>query len=137
MPCDYKNYPANWKSEIRPDILKRAGNCCEHEGCGVKNGAYGYRAANGDFYEWSYIEDALENHGDDLFSNVLSNCYDKKGSPTKAIKIVLTIAHLDHDTTNNDYNNLKALCQLHHLRHDVGHHKQTRRKNKGLQELFK
>lgn len=29
MPCDYKNYPANWKTEIRPAILKRANDKCE------------------------------------------------------------------------------------------------------------
>ncbi len=136
MPCDYKNYPANWKSEIRPDILKRANDCCEHEGCGVKNHSIGYRDKEGNFYTWQYIEDALEIHGDDLFSNVLSHCFKKDGNPTKAIEIVLTVSHTDHDITNNDYSNLKALCQLHHLRHDVGHHKKTRRKNKGLQELF-
>ena len=34
MPIDYKKYPKNWKSEIRPSILKRANNCCEF--CGVK-----------------------------------------------------------------------------------------------------
>jgi hypothetical protein len=35
MPIDYKNYPANWKTEIRPAILQRAQNKCEQ--CGVKN----------------------------------------------------------------------------------------------------
>ena len=136
MPCDYSKYAPNWKTKIRPDILERAGNCCEQEGCGVNNGLVGYRAENGDFYEWSYIEDALEIHGDDLFSNVLSNCFTKKGEPTKAIRIVLTIAHLDHDITNNDYSNLKALCQLHHLRHDVDQHKKSRQKNKKQHSLF-
>ncbi len=140
MPVDYKNYPAEWKTVIRPDILARANNCCEVEGCGVKNGAIGYRDKDGLFYDWQYIEDALEKHGDDLFCNVLSNCYDKKGNPTKPIKIVLTIAHLDHDTTHNDYLNLKAMCQLHHLRHDIILHransKETINKKKQLQSLF-
>lgn len=35
MPCDYRKYPPNWKSEIRPRILKRAGDKCEK--CGVEN----------------------------------------------------------------------------------------------------
>lgn len=35
MPCDYKKYPKNWLTEIRPRILKRAGNKCE--GCGAEN----------------------------------------------------------------------------------------------------
>ena len=29
MPCDYKIYPPNWKTEIRPRILRRAKNKCE------------------------------------------------------------------------------------------------------------
>jgi hypothetical protein len=35
LPCDYKKYPANWRTEIRPRILARAGNCCEW--CGAEN----------------------------------------------------------------------------------------------------
>ena len=35
MPCNYKNYPPNWFTEIRPGILERAKNCCEN--CGLKN----------------------------------------------------------------------------------------------------
>lgn len=44
MPCDYSKYPKNWKSEIRPAILKRAGNKCEI--CGAENKSTVYR--NGD-----------------------------------------------------------------------------------------
>ena len=29
MPIDYDDYPANWKTYIRPEILKRAENKCE------------------------------------------------------------------------------------------------------------
>jgi hypothetical protein len=35
MPIDYSKYPENWKTEIVPRILKRAGNRCEV--CGLKN----------------------------------------------------------------------------------------------------
>jgi hypothetical protein len=35
MPIDYKIYPPNWLTEIRPRILARANNCCEH--CGIAN----------------------------------------------------------------------------------------------------
>jgi 5-methylcytosine-specific restriction endonuclease McrA len=37
MPFNPKNYPANWKTEIRPSILRRAENKCEE--CGVANGS--------------------------------------------------------------------------------------------------
>jgi tRNA(Ile)-lysidine synthase TilS/MesJ len=43
------------------------------------------------------------------------------GIPVKKIKIVLTIAHIDHDTTNNADDNLAALCQRCHNRHDAPH----------------
>ena len=40
----------------------------------------------------------------------------------KVIKIVLTIAHLDHTPENNDPSNLMAMCQRHHLAYDQKHH---------------
>lgn len=35
MPCNYKDYPPNWKAEIVPRIRARAGECCEW--CGAAN----------------------------------------------------------------------------------------------------
>lgn len=135
MPCDYNNYPANWHSEIRPAILERAGNCCEE--CGVKNytaifrGVWNkqpvYQTINGDLFKES---------GEFIMHNSEYEIIEGKNKNGKAFRVVLTIAHLDHNTKNNDYSNLKALCQLHHLRHDIGHHKQTRNKTRGLQSLF-
>ncbi|HEY3281563.1 MAG TPA: HNH endonuclease [Armatimonadota bacterium] len=37
-------------------------------------------------------------------------------------RFVLTVAHLDHDPSNNVSSNLRALCSVCHLRHDAGHH---------------
>jgi len=47
----------------------------------------------------------------------------------KTVKVVLTIAHLDHDEHNHGVNDdrLKAMCQIHHLRYDAEEKK--RRKN--------
>lgn len=42
-------------------------------------------------------------------------------SPSDAVKVVLTIAHLDHDPTHNDPENLRALCQRCHNRYDAKH----------------
>jgi len=33
-------------------------------------------------------------------------------------RVILTVAHLDHDESNNEPSNLKALCQRCHLNHD-------------------
>lgn len=138
MPFDVKKYPANWKSEIRPAILERAKHRCEK--CGVKNYDFGYRDLQGHFYSWEYICKELDDHGNDLFDDVLSHCYDKKDNPTKGIKIVLTIAHLDHNIQNNDYSNLAAYCQRCHLLLDSIQHRESARKTiqkkKGLQSLF-
>lgn len=111
-PENKKLYPKNWK-QIRNDILVRANNKCEF--CGVENHAEGYRTKSGDFVKSEGIQqevDALDGE--------------------KIIKIVLTIAHLDHNPQNNDYQNLRALCQRCHLRYDIEHHRETRRNNKKL-----
>lgn len=36
-------------------------------------------------------------------------------------RVILTTAHLDRDSTNNTRENLAALCQRCHLRHDIRH----------------
>lgn len=41
--------------------------------------------------------------------------------PSTGSKVVLTIAHLDHDPSNNDYANLKAWCQRCHNKYDQPH----------------
>jgi hypothetical protein len=38
MPINYSRYPKNWKTEIRPRIMKRANNTCEFDGCDFKHG---------------------------------------------------------------------------------------------------
>ena len=48
-------------------------------------------------------------------------------NPKTGSKIVLTVAHLDHDKTNNRFTNLAALCQKCHLRHDINQHITNRR----------
>jgi len=55
-----------------------------------------------------------------------------KPHPVTGSKVVLTVAHLDHNPQNCADDNLRALCQRCHLRYDVEHHKKnsalTRRK---------
>lgn len=54
--------------------------------------------------------------------------------PDTGSRVVLTVAHLDHDTTNSDPTNLRALCQRCHLDWDAAHHaanaRRTRAKNR-------
>lgn len=42
--------------------------------------------------------------------------------PLTGSKVVLAIAHLDHDPTHNEPYNLKALCQRCHVCYDAKHH---------------
>lgn len=128
MPCDYSKYPQTWKSEIRPAILERAKHCCEQ--CGVANYATGARDLDGNWHSSKQICNMNSDVGYGYFGTY----------GVKDTKIVLTIAHLDHDITNNDPANLKALCQKCHLNYDKDQHKASSRKTinkkKGLQELF-
>lgn len=138
MPIDYKKYPKNWKTEIRPDILKRANNCCEF--CkskngelyirGVYDGCECYQDMDGNIYAST---DGMK-IGSDYVGEV---CVSNKDT---SVVICLTIAHLDHDIQNNDYSNLKALCQKCHLNYDMKHHivnrKESAQKRKKQYTLF-
>lgn len=42
--------------------------------------------------------------------------------PITGSRVMLTVAHIDHNTQNNDDGNLAALCQRCHLRHDIDQH---------------
>jgi len=120
MPIDYRNYPANWKTHIRPAVLVRAGHKCEW--CGVSNYARGVRLPDGSFVE--------RNHGHGR------------------IRIILTIAHLDGDLAHNDgmdtggpalpleRANPVALCQRCHLRHDHAKRVASRAKRAAGQALI-
>jgi len=103
-PENKDRYPENWP-EIRERILARAGNRCEEEGCRVPNHAVGYRDQDGTFHEG-------------------------RSPGRKIIRIVLTIAHLDHNPENCADDNLRAWCQLHHNRYDRQHRNQTRRQSR-------
>lgn len=110
MPIKPENknlYPKNWK-EIRLKILARANNCCEF--CGVPNHIMGYRTNLGGLVKADEDVEYFQNQG------------------KKRIKIVLTIAHLDHVPTSNNPENLRALCQKCHNNYDKEHRKETRRK---------
>lgn len=57
----------------------------------------------------------------------------RSGKGVVKVKVVLTIAHLDHTPENCDPSNLRALCQQCHNRYDAKHRAETRRNTKGGQ----
>jgi hypothetical protein len=103
MPCDYKEYPENWKW-LSKQIVKDAGNRCEL--CYAPNGALIHRPKTSE-YPWYSVENTRP--GD------------------KIIKIILTVHHIDSDKKNNTKQNLIALCQKCHLRLDLHKHMKSRR----------
>ena len=139
MAIDYNLYPKNWKTEIRPRILARANNCCEQ--CKVPNYAVICRG------RWKG-EDVYQNDDGQIFSatdgGYLGSSYvgDIWGEGVKQVvlKVVLTVAHMEHDLSTHEDEDLNALCQTCHLRHDKKLHsenaRQTRDKKKGILKLF-
>ena len=121
MPIKDKSlYPENWK-QISLAVREAAGNKCEF--CGVANKAVGARDRFGEWHDADDIEGMSASEGDYLFDEY-----------PNYIRIVLTVAHLDHNPANNEHSNLKALCQKCHLSYDAKHHAQnakvTRAKHK-------
>ena len=53
------------------------------------------------------------------------------GKP-RTIRVVLTMAHLNHDPRDRRDQNVALLCQWHHLMHDRGQHKETRKLHKDM-----
>jgi hypothetical protein len=114
MPINYKDYPENWQ-EIRQRVLERAQHQCEC--CGLEN------------YEQVY---SMIVNGKTVWTRTI-DLGDFVDFKPKTVKVVLTIAHLDHDETNHDVQDdrLKAMCQLCHLRYDAKE-KANRRKLKSI-----
>lgn len=109
-----EDYPPNWK-EISLQVREEAGQCCEW--CGAPNGAAGYRKPNPKPDEREFVVVLVVGENEST-----------KGMKWPRLKhhgltrIVLTVAHLDRNSHNNDRQNLAALCQRCHLRHDIYQH---------------
>ena len=127
MPIKKENrslYPPNWKV-IRAEVLERAGNKCEK--CGVENYAVGVRDLSGKFWSTTQFENGEV--------EICNADFEKDGGDLKkSIRIVLTIAHVNHDPTDNGETgnrpNLLVLCQKDHLNLDAGHHAINSRKTR-------
>lgn len=54
----------------------------------------------------------------------------RAGSWSRPVRIVLTVAHIDHSMTNHDLKNLMHRCQLCHLRLDRHQHAATAKRTR-------
>lgn len=127
------HYGAAWR-ETRKTILARAGHCCEWCGrpnrqtvrvldCGcwirfTRTGREFGRVMTPYVAVWCGVPDHLGNHASD----------------GRAVRTILTIAHLNHTPGDDRHENLAALCQRCHLRYDRAHHAETRGKRRGAQK---
>ena len=114
-------YGALWRTVTRPRILARANHRCEQ--CGVPN-----------YAEVSRIDGAWLDVKATWSEGVLKLWRDGDGEPLskrpegrrRKVRIVLTIAHLNHVAGDDRDENLRALCQWCHLSYDQLHHAETR-----------
>lgn len=66
------------------------------------------------------------------------DCRAKNGEPhpVTGSKVVLTVAHLNHQPENCEPENLRAWCQRCHLKYDREHHRMSRYAGAGQDDLF-
>ena len=119
LPENKALYPKNWKDIVK-QIKERANDKCEF--CGLENYSVGFRVKD----KFFKIENSMQGETD---------TFDFESEGYKPIRIVLTVAYVDHNPQNNDFENLKALCQQCHLRLDAFQHMETRRRNKNKFQL--
>jgi hypothetical protein len=111
MPIDYKKYHPDWLTKIRPKILIRANYKCE--------------ICKREHLKWYFKADLTYKDSLDFWMIEKAS---EVGQPI--VKVVLTIAHLNHDVNDNRPENLKALCQKCHLNHDRANNIMKRKANK-------
>lgn len=125
-------YPIDWKQLSAVIRFERAKGKCE--GCGRPHGQTVRVLSDGTWYD----EDRAVWRCDR--GRVRRRVIVATEAPIRLTKIVLATAHLDHDPTNNDGANLKALCQRCHMLHDRPEHRRQRwltlRSRKALRDLF-
>jgi 5-methylcytosine-specific restriction endonuclease McrA len=121
MPIRAENrtrYPADWH-EISQRIRDKANNHCEQ--CGVRNHALIYRGRHGTDPAWRYLNDRVFecSRCATTSADLPGTCwddFDRQGGP---VKVVLTVAHLDHQPENIADENLRAWCQRCHNAYDA------------------
>ena len=122
MPIREENkarYPDDWK-HISQSIRDVAGNVCQ--ACGVENGRLIYRGSHELRPAWRYADDSVfmpsrcSFDGSDIPGTTWDDFDKAKGEP---VRVVLTVAHLDHQPENCDPSNLRAWCQRCHNAYDA------------------
>lgn len=119
MPIRHENrwfYPIDWK-ELSAEIrFKRAGSRCER--CRRPHLQVAFHLGDGRWWD-SGLGAWRDGQGRRLRRR--PDCViEQMRRPTY---VVLACAHLDHDPSNNEPQNLAALCQRCHMLHDAAEHR--------------
>ena len=91
--------------------------------------------------EWPMISRAIRARANDICEGspgFYPDCRAINGEPhpITGSKVVLTVAHLDHQPENCEADNLMAMCQRCHLAYDAAHHASTRRSRRAIRDFF-
>jgi 5-methylcytosine-specific restriction endonuclease McrA len=134
-PENRARYPKDWPA-ISAAIRARANHRCED--CGVPNGELGGRSPSGKWHKAKAKGEKLlriewPQPGEEWWCEG----YDTQ---LRIVRIVLTVAHLDHTPENCSPENLKAWCQRCHNAYDAPMRaagiKSRRRALKAAADLF-
>ena len=117
-------YGKEWKTVTRPRILKRAGNKCEQCGKPNRKLVWVWKAAFDQYWTLSKARQLW--HYCSIGGTGNFQLFGKQWREARRIRVVLTIAHLNHTPGDDRDENLKALCQGCHLNFDKGHHRESR-----------
>lgn len=120
-PENKDRYPANWKSEIRPRILERAGNRCET--CGIRNHQWVIRDQSGKIiWEGSEPIDPQRLTVEEVVYLSTHKARQKYqpgfGYGYHCVRIVLTVAHISEEIEDCSDGNLILECQWDHNNRD-------------------
>ena len=121
MPIRPENrgrYPKDWP-QIAANIRARAGDVCE--ACGVPNGKFIRRAVSEKGVPvWRLSSDPAYCNGYSAADGTeVPDTMEDECGYGRSVRVVLTVAHLDHQPENCDPDNLRAWCQRCHNAYDA------------------
>jgi hypothetical protein len=120
MPIRKSDYHPKWSLISYLIRVRRAKNICER--CGIQNGRTVRRQGSG---RYTYAT-ACELMRYRILREVYGWRHWRTLRYLGLTRVILTVAHVDRDRTNNRFDNLQALCQRCHLVHDKEQHIRNR-----------
>jgi hypothetical protein len=127
-PDNKGRYPANWPA-LRQAVLERAGGRCECQG---ECGSHPQERCAAPHWQW-VLRDPLCRA---VWYPVTA--WDLPGWVLQAapVRIILTLAHLDHQPEGDDVTRILAMCQRCHLNYDRAANNATRRLRRFKEQLL-